>query len=164
MQQVLALPEIRKASFIHCYWPIAEKREFDTINLIKELTDRGKHIVLPVVLSFKESASEPRMDHRIYDGETNLKKNRWGVLEPITKKSFSISDLEAIIVPALGVDKNGFRLGYGKGFYDAFLVQCNCPLICPIYGKGLLDNIPTMSHDIPVDIIVTEQEVIRVKH
>lgn len=87
--------------------------------------------------------------------------NRWGVQEPAEKEPFPVSQLDLVIVPALGVTRNGFRLGYGKGFYDEFLAQCNCPFVCPIFSNGLLDTMPTMPHDIPVDIIVTEHEVIR---
>ncbi len=101
------------------------------------------------------------MDHRIYDGETYLIPNRWGIMEPVNKQSFPLDQLDAVIVPALGVDTNGTRLGYGKGYYDEFLAQCDCPFICPTYSECLLDNLPALPHDIPVDIIVTEKEVIR---
>lgn len=101
------------------------------------------------------------MDHRLYDGETNLIANRWGILEPAKKQSIPPADLQAVILPSLGVDIQGNRLGYGKGFYDEFLSQCDCPFICPTYSECLFDEIPAMPHDIPVDIIVTENEVLR---
>ncbi|MFK7843844.1 MAG: 5-formyltetrahydrofolate cyclo-ligase [Rhodothermales bacterium] len=162
MRRLLHLPELRTANTIHCFWPIHEKREVNTSRLIKKLYKKEKQIVLPVVLSFNNApTSGSRMEHRMYEGETNMITNRWGVQEPAEKEPFPVSQLDLVIVPALGVTRNGFRLGYGKGFYDEFLAQCNCPFVCPIFSNGLLDTMPTMPHDIPVDIIVTEHEVIR---
>lgn len=162
LRRLLSLPELDSASTIHCFWPIHEKREIDLSSLIKKLQQEGKQIVLPVVLSFDDAPTlGPRMEHRMYDGETNMITNRWGVQEPAIKEPIPVSQLDLVIVPALGVTRKGFRLGYGKGFYDEFLAQCNCPFVCPVFSNGLLDLIPTMPHDIPVDIIVTEHEVIR---
>ena len=73
------------------------------------------------------------MEHRLFTGETNLRANRWDVYEPGTVQTVPISDLNAVIVPALAVDKEGFRLGYGKGYYDEFLSQVHCPTICPVF-------------------------------
>ena len=101
------------------------------------------------------------MVHWIFEGETKMVANRWGILEPVSQKAFPIDQLDAVIVPALGVDRRGNRLGYGRGFYDAFLALCDCPFICPLISKCLLDEIPAMPHDVPVDIIVTEHEVVR---
>ncbi len=161
MDQLARLPELLQAGTIHCFWPIKGKRELDTTSLINMLQTQGKTIVLPVVLSFEDP---PRMEHRCYDTETNLKTNRWGIKEPVHGALVDPVQLDAVIVPALGVDFRGYRLGYGKGFYDAFLARCNCPFICPLPSDGLLDAMPALPHDIPVDIIVTEKEVMRLPH
>ncbi len=157
------LDEIQKANNIHCFWPITEKREIDTIPFIEQLCSSNKNVVLPVVVSFIDTVpSENRMEHRLYEGETNLITNRWGVKEPAKKSLFPVCKLDAVVVPALGVARNGYRLGYGKGYYDEFLSQCECPFICPVYSACLLESIPALPHDIPVGIIVTEHEVIRI--
>ena len=164
VQRLMKLPEIRSSTCIHCYWPIAGKRELDTTLLIRQLVSENKRVILPVVENFDgEAGAGNRMTHRMYEGETKLVPNRWGIKEPASIKPFPINRLDVVIVPALGVDRHGHRLGYGKGFYDEFLARCECPFICPVYSKCLLDDIPTMPHDIAVDIIVTEYEVIRVQ-
>ncbi len=167
MRRLVMLPEIRNATNIHCYWPIKARRELDTSFLIKQLHAEKKQVVLPVVKVFPTDAPSParspdRMIHCLYEGETKMVTNRWGIEEPASEDPFPLESLDAVIVPALGVDVQGNRLGYGKGFYDEFLAQCDCPFICPVYSRCLLDNIPAMSHDIPVDIIVTEHEVHRI--
>lgn len=159
------LPEIGGARTIHAYWPIEGRREIDLRPFLKQLQAQGKQIVLPVVLSFAVwQEGRQRLEHRIFEGETNLKPNRWEVLEPAGTPRVDAQELDAIIVPALAADRRGYRLGYGKGFYDEFLAACNCPLICPLHSSCLMDRLPVSGHDVPVDLIVTELEVIRVKH
>ena len=120
-KNLILLEEIKNANTIHCFWPIIEKREIDTAPFIKTLVSLDKQVVLPVVTSFKDGINiAPRMVHRRFEGETNLITNRWGVKEPAQKKPFPVEDLDAVVVPALGVARNGTRLGYGKGYYDEF--------------------------------------------
>lgn len=161
---LLSLPEIINATNIHCFWPITQKREPNIEPFISQISDSPQNIVLPVMLTFDAyNDKTQRLAHRMYAGETNLHTNRWGIKEPVTTTDFPLDQLDVVIVPALSVDLRGFRLGYGKGYYDEFLAQCDCPFICPLYSFGVVDSLPTMPHDIPVDIIVTEKEVIRIK-
>ena len=163
IERLLVLPEIERAKWVHCYWPLIGKREIDTVPLIQALLASGKEVVLPVVTTSGSSDNiTPGMTHRQYEPETNLIANRWGVMEPVHGPEVSPHLLEVVIVPALGVDTRGNRVGYGKGFYDAFLAQCDCPFICPIYSHCIANAIPIQDHDVSVDIIVTEHEVIRV--
>ncbi len=158
MRRLVTLPEIRNATNIHCFWPIKAKRELDTSFIIKQLRAEKKQVILPVI---HPSSSQDRMIHCLFEGETKMVSNRWGILEPASQEPFPIDQIDVVIVPALGVDLQGNRLGYGKGFYDEFLAQCDCPFICPVYSRCLLEDIPALPHDVPVDIIVTEHEVHR---
>ena len=65
------------------------------------------------------------------------------------------------MVPALGAGRNGHRLGYGKGYYDAFLREVDAPTICPVFAACLLDHAPAEPHDVALDILITEDEIIR---
>jgi 5-formyltetrahydrofolate cyclo-ligase len=72
-----------------------------------------------------------------------------------------------IIVPALAVDKKGYRLGYGKGFYDRYLQKCKETVIshkiiaiCGIFPSFLTNSLPISDYDISIDMIITEQEII----
>ncbi|MBX2822555.1 MAG: 5-formyltetrahydrofolate cyclo-ligase [Rhodothermaceae bacterium] len=159
---LLTLPEIQQARCVHLFWPILKNKEFDTRELINELRQQGKQCVLPRIISYTNtSEGGHRMEHSPYTGETNLRANRWDVYEPVSTETVPIASFDLVIVPALAVDLLGIRLGYGKGYYDELLTEVACPTICPVFNAFLKDRLPSESHDIPVDIVVTEETVIR---
>ena len=160
--RLLTLPEMQRARFVHIFWPISKNREIDTRELINELTQQGKQCVLPRIITYTNThEGAHRMEHSPYKGETNLRANRWDVYEPVSTETVPIASFDIVIVPALAVDLRGIRLGYGKGYYDELLAEVACPTICPVFNSFLKDKLPSESHDVPVDIMVTEQTVIR---
>ncbi len=71
--------------------------------------------------------------------------------------------IDMIVIPGLAFDRRGYRVGRGRGFYDRFLAQqafqgLRCALC---YHEQLIDAVPYESHDIPMDLIVTDQEIVR---
>ena len=162
--RILEIPELQSAHYIHVFWPIVRNREIDTRYLIKELTLMGKKCVLPRVLSYSNTpTNSKRMEHCLYSGETNLKPNRWDVYEPVSSETVPVASFDLVVVPALAVDSAGIRLGYGKGYYDEFLTEINALTICPVFNSFFVNELPTESHDVPVDILVTEQDVVRLE-
>lgn len=85
-----------------------------------------------------------------------LKKSKFNILEPCSSP-IDVGVLDLVIVPALMVDKQGFRLGYGGGYYDRFLTNIaeHCKTICAISSELLIDELPKDEFDIPVDIIIS---------
>lgn len=83
-----------------------------------------------------------------------LKKSNFGILEPISMcEDPRILDL--IIVPALMVSKDKYRLGYGGGYYDRFLKRYYyIKTMVPIFKELLIDHLPVESHDIKIDCII----------
>ena len=75
-----------------------------------------------------------------------------------------VRDLHAVILPALAVDRNGNRLGFGAGYYDRFLTDVHLPTIALAYDFQIVGEIPAESTDIPVSFIVTESEIIRCRN
>jgi len=144
---------------IHVYWPIIERREIDTRPLIATLQEAGKQLVIP--------AADPNADHhagrmicRPYTGVENLRKNLWGTYEPTAGEPVPPDRIELVVAPALGADRSGFRLGYGGGFYDRFLKETDCPALSLVYSECLFDSVPHDPHDVKVDLIVTEEELV----
>lgn len=70
------------------------------------------------------------------------------------------ASIEVIIVPAVAYDRSGMRLGRGKGFYDRLLAETKATKIGIGYDFQLYDTLPAEPHDIPMDIVITESEVI----
>ena len=103
------------------------------------------------------------LEHFELDDEIHIEKNAFGVPEPkVEKRPVSPQKIDMVIVPMLGFDRHGHRLGYGKGYYDRFLAQLrpDCPKIgiCPELGR-LQESIPSEPHDVPLDHIITEEKV-----
>ena len=160
--RLLALPEIEAASIIHTFWPLLATGEVDIRPFIHAVNEAGKQVALPVVLSYETGPSDrSRMEHRRFTTETKLAANRWGIYEPVRGAVVAPAAFEVVIVPALGVDRRGRRIGYGKGYYDELLAETKCPTICPIWASCLTESkLPADPHDKPVDIIVTAAETV----
>jgi 5-formyltetrahydrofolate cyclo-ligase len=92
-----------------------------------------------------------------------LRKNKYDIFEPSGGDKVKPIDHEVIIIPTVGVDKNGYRLGYGGGYYDRFLESVmkrnNRPLLIGlIYDFQFIDDSINESHDIKLDIVFSEQQ------
>lgn len=158
--RLLTLPEVADAQAVHVYWPLVAKREVDTRPLIAALHARGVRVILPVVVPPSEGAA-PRLRHALFEGEERLRPSRWGLLEPIGP-DVDLSALDVVVVPAVGAGRNGHRIGHGAGYYDAFLAGTPAFTVCPVYAACLAPHVPAEAHDQPVDVVVTEDEVLRV--
>jgi 5-formyltetrahydrofolate cyclo-ligase len=153
------LPEIQVAKTVHVYDAIVSRHETDTGLLISLLQSAGKRIVMPVVRDF--NSAKNGMTHHEFRDERELTLNRWGVREPVGGAVVPSEEIDAVIVPALAVDKLGHRLGYGMGYYDAFLPQTSATTIALCPAACLIDKLPTEPHDVGVDIVITESSIIR---
>ena len=94
-----------------------------------------------------------------------LSKNKFNILEPVSGNEVLPMEHDMIIVPTVGVDKNGFRVGYGGGYYDRLLKPIldkkNRPVIIGlVYDFQLIDDLINEEHDIKLDVVVTEKQVI----
>jgi 5-formyltetrahydrofolate cyclo-ligase len=69
--------------------------------------------------------------------------------------------VQAVLVLGLAFDRRGFRLGHGSGYFDRFLARRPFPAIGLAYAAQLLDELPNEPHDVPMAIVVTEEEVCR---
>ena len=86
-----------------------------------------------------------------------------GIPEPNNKsKVFPSAEIEAAFIPGLAFDKRGHRLGRGKALFDRLLKHVDCPKIALAFDFQILDSVPTLPHDIAMDIVVTEKRVIKV--
>ena len=66
--------------------------------------------------------------------------------------------LDVVLIPAIGISRNGFRLGYGFGYYDRFLAKIDVTTIALTYAKQIVKSIPSSENDVRIDWVVTEDE------
>lgn len=156
--RIATLPELRDAATVHVYWPLVAHREVDTRPLIRTLRSEGRTVVLPVVASF---AGAPRLRHVRFEGEDRMRPNRWGIAEPAGAEEVEPEALDAVVVPAFGAGRDGHRIGHGRGFYDAFLAGLDALTVGAVYARCLVATVPAEPHDVPLDLVVTEREVVR---
>ena len=124
--------------------------EIDTTQFINKWCER-KTIYLPKV-------NGEQLDIIKYT-PTSIHPGAFNILEPIGDTT-PIDEIELIIVPGIAFDRNGGRIGRGKGFYDRLLCNSNAIKIGIGYDFQLYDNIITEQHDIPMDIIITPQNTL----
>ena len=70
--------------------------------------------------------------------------------------------IDCVLIPTVGVSKSGIRLGYGKGYYDKFLSSTSTVKISLTYSKQIVKSIPSDSHDIRMNWVVTEDESVKI--
>lgn len=95
--------------------------------------------------------------------DTDLAIDPYGVREPITGEPCPEGEIDLVAVPALAFDRAGNRLGRGAGFYDRFLSQPDVrAMTCGIgFAEQVLDELPVQNHDVPLKMLVTDEEVLR---
>ena len=161
-EEVKLLEELHEARCVHVYWPLLEETEIDTRPLVRWLELNEKEVVLPRIVSFSSRAGAvPRLSHVRFPGEAQLQINRWGIAEPPAGEEVSPASIDLVIVPALGAGRNRHRIGHGFGYYDEFLASTPAIRLAPVYDACLIDFVPSEPHDVPMDIIVSEQTVVR---
>ena len=116
--QLLQL-DIWKHSFYHVFLPIVENKEVNTEYILNILSGKDKNIVIS-----KSDFSTLKMNHYLLTDNTIIKKNKWNIPEPFDGISIASNTIDVVFVPLLAFDKQGQRVGYGKGFYDTFLNEC----------------------------------------
>jgi len=113
--------DLSKVEFLHIFIPIEKYHEPDTYPIINHIRQFFPQIRIVVSRSNFEDYS---MQHFILDEHTIFETNNWGISEPISGVKIASSDIDMIIVPLLIFDLSGYRVGYGKGFYDRFFSGC----------------------------------------
>ena len=152
--------DTQNVNHIHCYISMSEKREASTDDLIDWLL-KNHYIVSVPVVNFKENSLE---HYQIAPG-FELKENKWGVKEPAPGSRFKKTEpplFDIVIVPVVAADKEGTRLGYGKGFYDRFLSQTNALKTGLVFSDCVTDKeLPSESFDVPLDFLITDKGIIQ---
>ena len=136
------------AKTVLLYWSLPD--EVPTQTVIKKWTKK-KIILLPAIV-------EDKLEARLFTSKKDMETGSFGIVQPIGEAFTGKIDLA--IVPGLAFDKNGCRLGRGKGFYDRFLsafpgLKCG---LC--WDFQLVEEVPHEAFDVKMDMIVTERKVI----
>lgn len=157
--KLLSLPEFQSSHVIMTYLSFSE--EVDSFGFAEKVLEKGKRLVVPRV------RNNPRgLDAcEIHNLEEHLIPNSYGILEPEESEASLVSpeEIDMHVIPALAFDNQGFRLGRGGGYYDRFLgsIAREAFFAGVGYDCQRTDELPREEWDIPVDCIITEEEILR---
>lgn len=140
----------RNAASIGVYFSIGS--EVHTQDIMQEILNAGKELSLPKVekndLVFKKISSF-----------SDLEMGNFSVMEP-KDRCETVKKIDVILVPAIALTADGYRLGYGFGYYDRYLNGKRSKKIALSYSKQVVKAMPHDGHDIKMDCIVTEDKII----
>ena len=155
--KVLTLPIWDKAYF-HVFLPITEHKEVNTEYILHLLSGKDKEIVIS-----KSDFASRNMTHFLLTDNTKIKKNEYNIPEPLEGLEVPTHKIEVVFVPLLAFDKTGHRAGYGKGFYDKFLLECKPETIkiglSFFEAEEIIEDV--FENDMKLDYCVTPNEVYR---
>lgn len=140
------------------YWPIENHAEPNV-----ELMARFLRLMLPEmqVAYPKIDSSDFSMQAILTNDETDFETNNWGITEPVGTNIIPANQLDLIFIPLLAFDKRGYRVGFGKGYYDRYLVKCSPRSIKMgfSYFEPVDQITDTNQFDVPLNYCITPQHI-----
>lgn len=151
MKQLFSSEHYKNADIIFTYRGI--NREINTKLLIKQALSDGKRVALPAVFE------KGRMAAYLVDDLPKIESDKYGINSPIPENSTIVEpkNIDLAIIPLLGYNLHGYRIGYGGGYYDKYLpkLSVKCPKIGLAYKEQLVEDLPVEVNDYPLDMVLT---------
>jgi 5-formyltetrahydrofolate cyclo-ligase len=131
--------------------------EPDLMPSLANLADRGVKLALPVI---SDEPGKAVITFRLWSVASEMQRNRYGISEPAGTMEISVSDLDLVLVPLVGWDRAGGRLGMGASFYDRLFqpfAECGRPVRMGVgYELQNVEIVPRDPWDIPLHAVLTE--------
>lgn len=155
---VIASEEYKKASVVMLF--LSMLHEVDTTAMILDAFQHGKTVAVPK-MSWQQRHMIPV---EIQSLDTGLQTDRMGLRNPTTGTPVPFEDIDLVIVPGLGFDRKGNRLGRGGAYYDRFLSSpgMRAEKWAVAFSEQILDAIPHEEKDVPMNAIVTDTGILRI--
>ncbi len=156
VERLFDLEEFHNARVVALY--LSKKDEVDTWGLVEEAA-HAKEVLLPVV-------KDKRIIFVYYEKHGEMRRGPYGIMEPVGEE-FGGSEIDIMVVPGLAFDAKGNRLGMGKGYYDRYLGGDGLKprvLVGLCFDSQVVEGVPVEKHDVAVNIIITNNRVIRCSH
>jgi 5-formyltetrahydrofolate cyclo-ligase len=153
-EQLVSMPEAVRARTVFVFRSFGA--EISTARAIERFSARGVRLALPALVGGVMHAAE-------YRPGDPLAPSDYGALEPVEGRPVEPDALDLIVVPGLAFDAEGHRLGYGGGYYDAFLpaTRPDAVRVGFAFDAQVVRRVPHGEHDARLDAVVTDARVIR---
>ncbi|WP_067034921.1 5-formyltetrahydrofolate cyclo-ligase [Allomuricauda sp. CP2A] len=142
--------------YFHIFLSIDENKEVDTLPLITLLQGKDKHVVVP------RTHGANALENFLLTDSTVIKKNKWGIPEPVDGILIPENKIDVVFVPLLSFDLQGNRVGYGKGYYDTFLRKCRKETLkigLSLFGPEENNITDVHENDVKLDYCVTPEKI-----
>lgn len=155
-QRLIQFDQYQQAQHI-CFY-LASETEASCANMLEHAWQMQKNTFIPYITDFNAG----QMEMTAYTSETSVITIRPGLQQVAEPTIVAPQDLDLMLVPLVGFDYQGNRLGMGGGFYDRYLSRCPTSItkVGLAYACQEVDNLPTEPWDIPLDFIITENSLI----
>ncbi|KPU44188.1 putative 5-formyltetrahydrofolate cyclo-ligase [Oxobacter pfennigii] len=151
------IPEFINAKRVMFF--VSYKNEVDTIDMIDEAMKLGKEIIVPIVVPGEKDLLLSKLNSM-----NELEESSYGILEPPKKyiRPVSAEEIDFVVAPGVAFDENGFRMGYGGGYYDRLLskISKSCKVAAIAFEMQIVPEVPTEPHDMRIGMIITEDRII----
>jgi 5-formyltetrahydrofolate cyclo-ligase len=143
---------------IGAYYP--KGSEVNTLNILSKVLEGQKILALPATLGYKIFFY--KIAHTNYFNGDKMILSKFGIKEPSPSPANLIDDIDLLIVPGIAFDRNGYRIGYGRGFYDRYLRKKKYFFSIGLgFELQLLDRtLPHEQFDQRVNAVATEKEIV----
>jgi 5-formyltetrahydrofolate cyclo-ligase len=154
--------DLNKINFLHCFLPIEKFNEIDTNFIFQKIWRDFPQIETLVP---RVNLQTDKIENLIFAPGTEIVKNAWEIFEPTNNESIETEKIDVVLIPLLCFDARGFRVGYGKGFYDKFLKNCrvDCLKIGLSYFEPVAEIADLQEFDVQIDFCVTPEKVVNCK-
>jgi 5-formyltetrahydrofolate cyclo-ligase len=139
-------PLLRNAAVVMAYYSLPD--EVCTRQLLDELVDDGKMVLLPKVLD------DETMELHRYQSSADLREGAFHIMEPVGAPFTEFLQIDVALIPGMAFDAQGHRLGRGKGYYDRLLTSVDCKTLGVCFDFQKVREVPVGEHDMPVDEVI----------
>jgi 5-formyltetrahydrofolate cyclo-ligase len=151
--------DLASALTVHCFISIKHTGEVETLDIFERLWSRFPHII---TVAPRVNHQTDEIDALAFGRDTTLVENKWKIPEPADGEVIDPGEIDLVLVPLLCFDMRGYRIGYGKGFYDKFLTTCRSD--CLKIGLSFFPPVERIDDvhdgDVPLDSCITPDGLI----
>jgi 5-formyltetrahydrofolate cyclo-ligase len=139
---------------------VSKTPEVDTYQIIRKAWEQGKKVVVP-----KCYPKEKKMIFRLLSEFSQLESVFYGLLEPMeeTTEIVESSKIDLLIVPGLAYTEEGYRIGFGGGYYDRYMKTYSGKTVTLAFDMQIIPQMNVEAHDMPIAKIITNSKIIKVK-
>lgn len=155
-ENIFKLVDMNKIKCMMLYHPI--QNEVSTEELMEYCFENKIKVILPKVLKDVKEIIPCKIESK-----NSLKLGEYNIMEPFEYEIVHKNEIDVIIVPGVAFSRKGYRLGYGAGYYDKFLKDYIGLKVGVCYSLQIVENVFEEEHDVKLDYIVSDSEIIAIK-